>query len=593
MNDSIEAIVERSEPPGTEATTPTAPAEPDLIQRIPIKKIDLTSYNPRRTRDPVKFAELVGNIRVHGVLQPIMVRPNPEQADRFIIVAGERRTRAAAEVGLTEIPAVIRQLDDKTALALAVFENLHREDLHPIEEAEGYELLMNLHGWNAEEMGKHIGKSKAYVYARLKLTALCEEARKAFYAGQLDASVALLIARMPAPLQVPTLEKILSPDYSDDDGDPMTYRQAARFIQEECMVRLSGAPFKPGDETLVPEAGSCKDCPKRVANSPEVYQDVKHADVCTDPPCYESKMAAHAKRREEEARKCGQRVITGDEAKRLFPHGYLQSNKLVQIDENTSIEGVGYDKPSKVLKGDDQPETIIAIVDNKVVELWDRDEMRHKLEAAGKVKKDHAKIDNSSRPPSDHELRKIAALEERVRFEAWRACRDQLMADQVDADQNTVGVEVLRAIALETWTGHMQYERRENVVALWKGHLDEAATHQTGESDNNLTAFAYSDLLEERIAKMEFGELLLVLLDCTASSALSVSTWQDNKTDARQVGQLCKLAGINLEAIREEHRVAELEQKGKKRKKPKPVPPAAQVEEIAIPVADEDEGDAP
>lgn len=147
-------------------------------------------HNERRTFDEAKLKELAASIKEKGVLEPILVRPSDGKHE---IVCGARRFRAAAMVGLLEIPVVVKSLNDKQALECQVIENLQREDVHPLEEAEGYEQLMKKHGYkSADDIAAKIGKSKTYVYGRLKLCELIPENRKLFYEGRLSPSVALL-----------------------------------------------------------------------------------------------------------------------------------------------------------------------------------------------------------------------------------------------------------------------------------------------------------------------------------------------------------------------------------------------------------------
>src|SRR5690606_14398087 len=137
----------------------------------------------------------------------ILLRPAPaaptDPEPFYEIIAGERRYRASKLAGRTTIPAIVREISDLEVLELQIIENLQREDLHPLEEAESYEALLEQHkadpDYSVDLIAAKLGKSRAYIYARLKLCALRPAARKAFYAGTLTASTALLLARIPAP----------------------------------------------------------------------------------------------------------------------------------------------------------------------------------------------------------------------------------------------------------------------------------------------------------------------------------------------------------------------------------------------------------
>ncbi len=134
---------------------------------VELKDIKPSQHNARKTFDEAKIKELSASIKEKGVIEPIIIRP---ANGKYEVVCGERRFRASQMAGITTIPAVIKELDDKQAIEYQIIENLHREDVHPLEEAEGYELLMKKHGYKTvEDIAVKVGKSKGYVYGRLKL----------------------------------------------------------------------------------------------------------------------------------------------------------------------------------------------------------------------------------------------------------------------------------------------------------------------------------------------------------------------------------------------------------------------------------------
>jgi len=307
-----------------------APAPAGVLAKPTVEVLPLAAIVPstthiqelRRARFTKEaLAELADSIRRVGVLQPIVVRPRPVAggfAPKYELVAGERRWQAAKLAGQTEIRASVCALSPEQVLEVQLIENLQREGLHELEEAEGYGELMKLKKINADAVADMVGKSRSYVYARIKLLALCPEARKAFYAGELDASTALEIARIPPhEFQVRAMK-----DLEDwrRDGEVTNVRDAQKLIREHYMVRLKNAVFDIRDAQLVPAAGSCAACPKNSANQADLRGDFKGADVCTDPKCFDGKRQAHfaGARKAQEAK--GKKVIAGDQAKRLLPH---------------------------------------------------------------------------------------------------------------------------------------------------------------------------------------------------------------------------------------------------------------------------------
>lgn len=316
---------------------------------IRVDAIVASKTNPRKHFDQEALQELAESIRKHGVLQPILVRQTPGDAlasEDFIpyeIVAGERRWRAAQLAQLERIPATVRSLTDAEVLEIQVVENLQRADLHPLEEAEGYEALMKCQhfdgrAYTAEEIAAKVGKSKSYVYQRLKLTALTEKAREAFYGGQLDASRALLVARIPAHMQELALARIL-PDPGQDWRGPLSFRQARDMLHREFMLTLKDAPFDTKmiyfgpDGKASPIGPSCAECPKRTGNQPELFGDVDSADVCTDPGCFHAKTDAQGEVMANGLRTKGHEVLTGKEARKVLPSSRSQTKGgLVRLD---------------------------------------------------------------------------------------------------------------------------------------------------------------------------------------------------------------------------------------------------------------------
>lgn len=290
--------------------------------------------NPRKTFNAAKLTELAESIKATGVHQPVLVRPLPgtrvsdtERGVQYELVCGERRYRASEMAGVAAIPAMVRALTDDQVMEIQLVENLQRDDLSDLEEAEGYDALMQHAGINADQVAAKIGKSRSYVFGRLKLLDLCQDARASLRDGTIDFSRALLVARIPdTKLQIKAMKEILAGQgYYGGYGsgkDPMTYRQAAEHVQQNYMLKLSDAKFKITAVDLVPAAGSCKACTKRTGHDPDLFSDVKGADVCTDPPCFHKKEDAHAAALVATAKEKGQTVIAGKEAQELALTNY-------------------------------------------------------------------------------------------------------------------------------------------------------------------------------------------------------------------------------------------------------------------------------
>lgn len=286
---------------------------------IPIAKIHPSNTNPRKRFPAEWIDELTSSIKDVGVMQPILVRKHPEVEGDFQIVSGECRYRASVAAGLEEMPAMIRELTDGQMLKLQILENLKRQDVHPMEQAEGFQYLLEHEGYKAEQLADEIGVSRSTIYASLKLCALCTFARDAFYESKLTASTALLIARIPGEkLQTQAVKEITKLDWNDE---PMSFRSAVRHIRQRYTLNLAKAAFPITDAKLLEGTGTCNACPKRSGNCPELFSDIDSADVCTDPNCFQEKTKAFAVLSAN-----GREVITGKAGDKIFPYNVQYSN---------------------------------------------------------------------------------------------------------------------------------------------------------------------------------------------------------------------------------------------------------------------------
>ncbi|MEA3536866.1 ParB/RepB/Spo0J family partition protein [Rhizobium sp. CC-YZS058] len=218
-------IGEMDQPIGRESE-PTKPVAAD--RKIPIEFISRNPRNPRRTFDEAELQDLATSIRQHGIVQPVVVRPMP--GDRYEIIAGERRWRAAQLAGFSEIPVILRDVDDRTALEIAIVENVQRSDLNPLEEALGYDQLMEEHGYTQNDLGDIVGKSRSHVANSLRLLKLPEPVREMLSAGALSAghARALIPTSDPTTLARAVIAKGLS------------VRDTEKLAQND--IRLQNAP---------------------------------------------------------------------------------------------------------------------------------------------------------------------------------------------------------------------------------------------------------------------------------------------------------------------------------------------------------------
>jgi ParB family transcriptional regulator, chromosome partitioning protein len=183
------------------AAAPAASPAPGADRRVPIELITRNPRNPRRSFSEAELVDLSQSIRTHGVVQPIIVR-RKAGSDTYEIVAGERRWRASQIAGLTEVPVIIRDIDDRVALEIAIVENVQRADLNPIEEALGYQQLVDEHSYTQLDLATIIGKSRSHVANTLRLLKLPEKVREMLVSNQLSAGHARALIAVDNPLKL-------------------------------------------------------------------------------------------------------------------------------------------------------------------------------------------------------------------------------------------------------------------------------------------------------------------------------------------------------------------------------------------------------
>lgn len=515
--------------------------------------------NPRKHFDAAKLDELALSIRAHGVLQPILVRawqvgmklPKNssglaacfgDMAGKHEIVCGERRWRASQIAGVATIPAIVRELTDQEVLELQITENLQREDVHPLEEAEGYERLMKGYGYTADSLGDKIGKSRAYIYARLKLLALTPPCRELFYEGKLTASTALLIARIPgATLQIKAAGEITKPTYT---GDPMSYRAAADYLQRTYTFDLDDATWKLDDATLVKKAGSCDACPHRSGNDLILFAEIEDPNVCTNPPCFADKRETNFLRLKDIARKSGREIVSGKEAEEAMSSGRysLEKFNLANLDDvcrddadqRSYREILGTQAPAVTYVEDKRHGTLVEAVDTKLLAVA--------LKKAG-IKPPAGKTGKTDRADNDYQREREESEAKTKAENAWRG--NLFQAVRVHIGERFAATKLraddLAPIAVALYLKERECGNAVDLMTLW-------GFEPADDDDYDTSTDIFTDTLKHRIA----AELWLFINDLALIDEAS-TTWYDVK-NARQPEMLLAAAkrfGIDAEALRE------------------------------------------
>ena len=268
------------------------------VRSIPREALEAAPWNARTSFADEAMDELKASIAQHGILVPLIVRPidRPASIAAYEIVAGHRRYLASAQ--LAELPCDVRELSDAEAREVGLIDNLQRQDLSALEEAEAYQQMFRLAGDSGRpltpaELAARVGKSEGYVRLRLRLLAADAGVRDALREGRILLGHALELARLESPAQKTLLKWLLFHDYPGSKAvrkDSPSVAELKRHIAEEILLDLANAPFDTKDAQLVPAAGSCLDCPKRTGNNKLLFADVKQGDTCTDPGCFAGKV---------------------------------------------------------------------------------------------------------------------------------------------------------------------------------------------------------------------------------------------------------------------------------------------------------------
>jgi len=308
---------------------PTTRTAIDGAVYIPVNLLAPSPTNPRKKFDSASLEELAGSLKRHGQIAPIVARPHPAGTPDWLaqqgrplyeIVAGERRWRAAGLAAMTHVMVMVRDMTDFEVIEVQVIENLQREDLDPLDEANGYRALLSkgntLQGYGSvDELAARIGKSRRYVYNRLKLIDLCPAGKAALAEGTLAVGIAQLVAALPdQDQQAKAVERMLI-GYG---GEPFTYRTALDFLTRNYMLRLEKARFD--IKATYTTAGPCGACNKRSGAHADLFADATGGDMCQDAKCFEAKEEEAHAAEIAAATAAGYQVLTKDQARAIFPN---------------------------------------------------------------------------------------------------------------------------------------------------------------------------------------------------------------------------------------------------------------------------------
>jgi len=268
-------------------------------RNLPLESLTESPNNPRKNFSESALNELAESIKAQGILSPLVVRP---VNNHFEIVAGARRYRAAQRAGLTTAPVRIVELADAQAIEMSIVENLIRAEVHPMEEASGFKMLLDMeeHKYTIEQISARTGKSPSFIAQRLRLNELVPSIVEAFYRDEIGVGHALLLAKLQPAEQEEALGACYQQQYNASNKAKrilLPVRHLQQWIENNILLELAAAPFSTEDATLLHDAGSCLECAKRTGYNTLLFEGITHSgsDHCSDPKCYATKLDAHVK----------------------------------------------------------------------------------------------------------------------------------------------------------------------------------------------------------------------------------------------------------------------------------------------------------
>ena len=486
------------------------------FQYVAIDTIHESTTNPRRTFDETKLQELAESIRINGLIQPITVRPNSQG---FEIVAGARRFRAALLAEVFSLPARIVDITDAQALEWQLVENALREDVHPYEEAQGFQRLLDMPGYDVAALVEKTGKSASHVYARLSLLQLIPSIAEAFSADRITASHANLLARLPQDVQTEAYEQCWRKDWQDKEPHLLPAKQLSAWIQNNLYLALADAPFDREDPTLNPAAGACVSCPRRSGYNTSLFTDVQ-GDQCLDGPCYQIKVNAHIDR-EIAARPELVQIENGYRSPKEKHPGAVQRGHFREIEHTDNpdaepIQPCEAAKPAIIVYGKRVGTTLTVCTDNNCPV--------HDPRAAAR-RTEHPQPVMPPAPPAETEeeaeARRQQHEQQRKDYEAEQERRAEEFRQQQEREEQEYAAEQARK-AEQRKARAATFER---ILQHAPENLNAAQLRVLLRAIVNLDPYTFADDLAEDVAdendRRSAEEVLLATIEVTADNKLT------------------------------------------------------------------------
>lgn len=477
------------------------------LQHVPLSQLEDDPKNPRQVYSKESLAEMAESMKARGVIEPLVVR---KVGAKLRIVAGHRRRRAAELAGLQTVPVQVLELSDAEAVEVQLIENLQREDINPLEEAEAFTRLHREFKLTVKEIATKVGKSEGTVYAKLKVAELAPEARKVALEHELPHSHVLLLARLHPKLQLKATKECCDAELSVTGLE--------EYIKLNVSLDLRKAPFDVKDTELDKKAGACTACPYNLATQADLL-DQKPPALCLNAPCYHGKCDADWSRRVKAGEKGnGPHCLSAKESDKVIGNygGLVHGAPYVELSTQCWEDSKGrtYDqllgKEARAARA-----TFLARGhDGQPVELLHKDDVKKWLKEAGRIQRR-----KDDRP------------------KAHAAPVKSEKAAKEDATHDLVVDKVLAAIAAKT-------EAKEPAKAQWLWVLERELEYLScGDLDQLINRRNWTeDTIEEHLQRMTAEQLRGVFFELQVSKMIGYGNAGTVATDF----------GLDLKAIERE-----------------------------------------
>lgn len=501
--------------------------ESEVIKFIDINKLKESKTNPRKVYEEKALNDLADSIKIKGILQNLVVRPLKETLADYEIVAGSRRFRAAKIADLKAVPCVIRTYTDAEVLEIQVIENNQREDVHPLEEGEGYAALLKVEGYTVEAIASKIGRSDKYVRERLQLAHLSPKAKELYQKDILKYTHCRILARLTIEQQENAIKDIVRDDYLTSGKHSLAVKSLEYWVESNIEKKLGSASFPLDDKTLNKEMGACIGCIKNTASDGQLFPEYASKaakGVCLKPECFNIKVRAHAERLVKEK--------ANDENLKdvLMVSETSWKNNVKKVGKNEKLV-IGYENWERVKKGDKGARAAVIVGTRNIEE---------------KGKTIYVKLRNKKDAlPSKNEKRNNSYNSEPVETPEQKAEKERK-----DKHKRTSGFELMKIITDKIFLSFLKKNDKNllkiayvNAMLDFQWQMKGKLAGMTYAESNDASIAKIDNLLKAKIDKMNFNEIEALFV---ASSLIN-----DVETE-NDVKNVCKTTGVNLKKCIEE-----------------------------------------